>query len=111
MATQTLYPDGVVWTLSGWTGTTTVDRVDSAPDGTWLLSDQASATETIREAVKSTDIKVIQGMEVTGFINAKMKFHWPCKVSFDDCRVLPASRLLYKKASATSDGDHQHIDE
>ena len=34
-----------------------------------------SATETVRDLVKSTDSKVIEGMEVTGFMNAKLRFH------------------------------------
>ena len=50
-----------------------------------------SATETVRELVKSTGCKVIEGMEVTGIMNAKPKFHLPCNVSFEDCRVVPLS--------------------
>jgi hypothetical protein len=48
-----------------------------------------SATETVRELVKSTDCKVIQGMEVAGFMNAKPRFHLPCNVSFEDCKTVP----------------------
>lgn len=48
-----------------------------------------SATETVRDAVRATDCKVIEGMEVTGIINATLRFHLPCNVSFDDCRTIP----------------------
>ena len=48
-----------------------------------------SATETVRDAVKSTGCKVIEGMEVTGIMNATLRFHLPCNVSFDDCRIIP----------------------
>ena len=68
----TLYPDGTVWTLSGWTGTTTVDRVDSAPDGTWLLSDQTSATETIRASFPSPsgNLNTGAGLQTDGLSGA-----------------------------------------
>ena len=49
----------------------------------------ASATETVHDAVKSTDCKVIEGMEVTGIMNATLKFHLPCNVSFENCRTIP----------------------
>jgi hypothetical protein len=51
-----------------------------------------SATETVRDAVKSTDCKVIDGMEVAGIMNATLRIHLPCNVSFDDCRVIPISQ-------------------
>jgi hypothetical protein len=50
-----------------------------------------SATETVRDAVKSTNCKVIEGMEVTGIMNARLKFHLPCNISFEDCKVIPIS--------------------
>jgi hypothetical protein len=50
-----------------------------------------SATETVRDLVKSPETKVIEGMEVAGIINAKLKFHLPCNVSFEDCKVVPIS--------------------
>jgi len=48
-----------------------------------------SATETVRDLVKSS--KVIEGMEVTGFMNAKLSFRLPCNVSFEDCKIIPMS--------------------
>ena len=51
-----------------------------------------SATETVSDAVRSTDCKVIEGMEVTGIMNATLRFHLPCNVSFDDCKVIPISQ-------------------
>lgn len=51
-----------------------------------------SATETVRELVEATDCKVIQGMDVVGFMNAKLKFHLSCNVSFEDCRIIPISQ-------------------
>jgi len=49
-----------------------------------------SATETVRDLVKSS--KVIEGMEVAGFMNAKLKFHLPCNVSFEDCKIISMSQ-------------------
>ena len=51
-----------------------------------------SATETVRDAVKSIECKVIEGMEVTGIMNAKLRFHLPCNVSFEDCKITPMSQ-------------------
>jgi len=51
-----------------------------------------SATETVRDSVKSTDSKVIEGMEVAGFMNAKLRFHLPCNVSFEDCEIITISQ-------------------
>jgi hypothetical protein len=51
-----------------------------------------SATETVRDSVKSTDCKVIEGMEVAGIMNAKPRFHLPCNVSFEDCKIIPISQ-------------------
>ena len=51
-----------------------------------------SATETVRDLVAEHDCKVIQGMEVVGFMNVKMKFSLPCNISFEDCKIVPISR-------------------
>lgn len=40
-----------------------------------------SASETVRDSVKSNSCKVIEGMEVAGIMNAKLRFHLPCNVS------------------------------
>jgi hypothetical protein len=50
-----------------------------------------SATETVREVVPP-DVKVIEGMSVTGIMNGRMSFRFPDKLVFDDCRVVPMSR-------------------
>jgi hypothetical protein len=51
-----------------------------------------TANETVRLAVKSTGCKVIEGMEVVGFMNAKMKLHFPGDVCFEDCKVIPIAQ-------------------
>ena len=50
-----------------------------------------SATETVRDVVKSTDCKGIEGMEVAGIMNAQIRFQFPGNVSFDNCRTVPIS--------------------
>ena len=50
-----------------------------------------SATETVRDAVKTNDCKVIEGMKVTGIMNATLRFHLPDSVSFEDCKIVPLS--------------------
>jgi hypothetical protein len=51
-----------------------------------------SATETVRDSIKSSDCKVIEGMEVAGIMNAKLKFQLPGNVSFEDCKIIPISQ-------------------
>ncbi len=51
-----------------------------------------TANETVREAVKPTGTRVIEGMRVTGFLNAKMTFDLAGNVSFKDCRIIPISQ-------------------
>jgi hypothetical protein len=51
-----------------------------------------SATETVRDAVKSTDCKVIEGMGVTGIMNAQLSFQLPGNISFESCKIVPISR-------------------
>jgi hypothetical protein len=53
-----------------------------------------SSTETVRQSVSSTGCKVIEGMGVAGIMNAKMSFHLPFNVSFEDCKVIPISQYL-----------------
>jgi hypothetical protein len=48
-----------------------------------------SATETIRDAVKSSGCKVIEAMEVGGLTNAKLKYGFPDKISFEDVKIVP----------------------
>jgi hypothetical protein len=50
-----------------------------------------SATETVRDAVKSNGCKVIEGMEVAGIMNAQLKFRLPGNVSFENCKIIPIS--------------------
>jgi hypothetical protein len=56
-----------------------------------------SATETVREALKSTDCKLIEGMEVAGIMNAQIRFHLPGNVSFENCKIVPISQLRQKE--------------
>jgi len=50
-----------------------------------------SATETVRDAVQAADCKVIEGMKVSGIMNAQLKFDLPGDVSFEGCRIVPIS--------------------
>jgi hypothetical protein len=51
-----------------------------------------SATETVREVVKSNQCKVIEGMEVAGIMNAQLRFHLPGNISFENCKIVPISQ-------------------
>lgn len=81
------------WFLCMWTSgrrkklKRELDKYESA-----IILGCDSATETVRDLVDAKSCKVIQGMKVVGFMNAKMKFSLPCNISFEDCRVVPISR-------------------
>lgn len=49
----------------------------------------SSATVTVRDTVESIGCKVIEGMEATGIMNAKLSFQLPCNVAFKDCKETP----------------------
>ena len=50
-----------------------------------------SATESVRDALKSTDCKVIQGMEIAGIVNVKVRFHFPGTLSLEDSKIISTS--------------------
>jgi hypothetical protein len=56
-----------------------------------------SATETVRDVVKSDDCKVIEGMEATGIMNAELRFHLTGNVSFENCKTVPISQQKKKE--------------
>jgi hypothetical protein len=60
-----------------------------------------SATETVRDAVKSSDCKVIEGMKVAGIMNAKLNVHLPGNISFEDCKVIPISQQMKEEGMST----------
>jgi hypothetical protein len=46
--------------------------------------------EPVPESRKPTEPQMpIHLMEVAGIMNAKLRFHLPCNVSFDDCKITP----------------------
>lgn len=51
-----------------------------------------SATESVRDALQSTDCKVIQGMKVDGIVNVKIGFHFPGTLSLEDSKIITFSR-------------------
>ena len=50
-----------------------------------------SASETIRDMVNSTNCKIIEGMKVTGIMNAELEFKLPGNVSFKNCKTVSIS--------------------
>ena len=59
-----------------------------------------SATETVREAAEASGCKVIEGMKVTGIMNAQLSFRLPGDIGFDSCRVVPI--LSHQQDEATA---------
>ena len=51
----------------------------------------SSAIETVRDAVELTGCKIIEGMELTGIMNAKLSFSLPSNISFEDCKITSLS--------------------
>ncbi len=61
-----------------------------------------SAFKTIRDSVKGTDCKVIEGMEVAGVMNTKTKFNLPCNISFEHSKVATICDLHCERFSQKS---------
>ena len=60
----------------------------------------SSATVTVLDTVESIGCKVIEGMEATGIMNAKLSFDLPCNVSFKDCKETSLSQQEKTKTEA-----------
>jgi len=56
-----------------------------------------SATETVMDLIKSSDCKIIQGMEISGITNAKPRFKLPCNISFEDSKIIDISKRHKKE--------------
>ena len=50
-----------------------------------------SATESVRDALQSTDCKVIQGMAVAGIVNVKVRLRFPGSLLLQDYRIISVS--------------------
>jgi hypothetical protein len=48
-----------------------------------------SALETIRDSLKSTDCKIVEGMRSAGLTNAKLKIEFPGNVCFEGVKIIP----------------------
>jgi len=89
------------WFLCMWTGgrreklRKQAERYDAV-----IVLGCDTANVTVRDAVRPTGRQVIEGMEVTGFMNAKLRFRPPGTVSFADCRIVPFSRGREDEAPA-----------
>lgn len=47
-----------------------------------------SAIEIVRELVDPTTTRLIEGMEVVGFMHARPKFSFPLNLVFDECKIV-----------------------
>jgi hypothetical protein len=97
------------WFLCMWTAARQKKlRRDSKKYETIIVLGCESATETVRDSVKSTNCKVIEGMKVTGIMNTKLSLRLPCDICFKDSRVIPLSpqnRGVHSPNRRTSQGD------
>lgn len=80
------------WFLCMWTGgrRKKLEKQAKSHDAVIVLGCD-TANETVREAVKSTGARVIEGMQVAGLMNAKLSFQLPGEIAFKECRVIPIS--------------------
>jgi len=59
-----------------------------------------SATATVREAAKGSGCKVIEGMKMSGIMNAQLSVRLPANVSFENCRIVPISGHAHEQGGA-----------
>ena len=53
-----------------------------------------------QDSLRSTDCKVIQGMEVVGVMNARLRFDLPGTVSFQGCKTVPLPSPTKREATS-----------
>ena len=89
------------WFLCMWTGgrRKSLGKRAKGHDAVIVLGCD-SATETVREAAEGSGCKVIEGMKVSGIMNAQLSFHLPGDIGFDNCRIVPI--LGQKQDEATA---------
>ncbi|MBT8478816.1 MAG: hypothetical protein KJO06_07870 [Gemmatimonadetes bacterium] len=80
------------WFMCMWTAERreTLSKRASKHDAVIVLGCD-SATATVREAAEAAGCKVIEGMAVSGIINAQLGFRFPGTVSLDGSRIVPIS--------------------
>ncbi len=61
-----------------------------------------SATRTVRDSVRSTDCKLIEGMETIGIMNTKLSMQFPCDICFKDSKVISFSHSKKGSPSANT---------
>lgn len=50
-----------------------------------------TANETVRDAVRPTGARVIEGMQVAGLMNAKLSIQLSGDIAFKECKIVPIS--------------------
>ena len=61
-----------------------------------------SALKTVRDAIKGTGCKVIEGTEVVGVVNTESKFYWPFNISFENSTLATMCDLHCKRSDQKS---------
>jgi hypothetical protein len=82
------------WFVCMWTaGRRKTLREAAANYDTLIVLGCDSATETVRKAVADMDCKVVEGMRVTGIMNAELRLRWPGEIWFENCGTVPISGM------------------
>jgi hypothetical protein len=81
------------WFMCMWTeGRRRRLRKRAKPHDAVIVLGCDTANETVREAVEPTRVRVIEGMQVAGLMNARLSFRLPGTVDFEGCRIIPLPR-------------------
>ena len=92
------------WFLCMWTAARQkkLER-DAKKYETVIVLGCESATETVRDSVKSNNCKVVEGMKTTGIMNTKLSFQLPCDICFKDSRIIPISPQMKEEHAVTTE--------
>lgn len=63
-----------------------------------------SATRTVRDVVDESECKVVEGMRVSGIMNAKLSFSFPADIRFEGCGICPISQY---RDQTKGEGGHE----
>lgn len=65
-----------------------------------------TANVTVRDAVAELGCRVIEGMQVTGYMNANLRVRFPADITFENCKVVPLRQHPEAPESSAHVGEH-----
>jgi len=65
-----------------------------------------TANVTVRDAVAESGCRVIEGMQVTGYMNANLRLRFPADITFENCKIVPLRQHPAAPERSAHVGEH-----